>query len=329
MRTHQHLRGCHWMRSEKFYNRIVTVLSGGVGGAKLVLGMARWVEGAHLNIIVNTADDAVFHGFHVSPDLDTTLYTLAGIANPKTGWGIVRDTFHASSALEKYGEETWFRLGDRDLGTHILRTKLLNEGKTLTEITSRFSRQLDVQTRILPMTEQRVETLVKLGGKWISFQDYFVLKRWKGVVNRIQFTGIRQAEPTPQVRDALKKADLIVIAPSNPVVSILPILSLHGFKDYLKKAGALKIAVSPFIEYRAFSGPAKELMETMGYEGSSLGLAKFYKGLIDLLVIDRRDAEMQEEIESLGIRVIVTNTTMKALRDKIRLAKEILKKSDR
>ena len=317
------------MRSEKFYNRTATVLSGGVGGAKLVLGMARWVQGAHLNIIVNTADDAVFHGLHVSPDLDTTLYTLAGIANPKTGWGIVRDTFHASSALEKYGEETWFHLGDRDLGTHILRTKLLNEGKTLTEITYRLSKQHGVQTRILPMSEQRVETLVKLGKRWIPFQDYFVLERWKGVVNGIRFKGIRQAEPTPQVMDALGKVDLIIFAPSNPVVSILPILSLHGFKDFLKKARALKIAVSPFIGNRAFSGPAKELIETMGYEGSSLGLAKFYKGLIDLFVIDRQDAETQEEIESLGIHVIVTNTTMKTLRDKVRLAKEILEKSIR
>ena len=317
------------MRSEKFSNRTATVLSGGVGGAKLVLGIARWVQGAHLNIIVNTADDAVFHGFHVSPDLDTTLYTLAGIANPKTGWGIVRDTFHASSALEKYGEETWFRLGDRDLGTHILRTKLLNEGKTLTEITYRLSKQLGVQTRILPMTEQRVETLVKLGGKWIPFQDYFVLGGGKGLVSKVRFKGIRQAEPTPQVMGALGKADLIIFAPSNPAVSILPILSLHGFKDLLKKARALKIAVSPFIGNRAFSGPAKELIETMDYEGSSLGLAKFYKGLIDFLVIDRRDAETQGEIESLGIRVIITNTAMKTSRDKVRLAKEILEKSVR
>ncbi len=317
------------MKSEKFSNHTVTILSGGVGGAKLVLGMALWIQRAHLNIIVNTADDAVFHGLHVSPDLDTTLYTLAGIVNPKTGWGIVRDTFHVLSSLDKYGEKTWFRLGDRDLGTHILRTKWLREGKTLTEITSRLSKHLGVQARILPMTNQKVETKVQLGERWIPFQEYFVLGRGKGPVMRVRFKGIRQVEPTPQVMDALGKADLIIFAPSNPVVSILPILSLHSFKARLKKAKPLKIAVSPFIENRAFSGPAKELIETMGYEGSSLGLAKFYKGLIDLLVIDKRDAEMEGKIESLGIRVIVTNTTMKTPRDKVRLAKEILERSVR
>jgi LPPG:FO 2-phospho-L-lactate transferase len=315
------------MKSEKFSSHTVTLLSGGVGGAKLVLGMARWIPGPRLNVVVNTADDAVFHGLHVSPDLDTTLYTLAGIVNPKTGWGIARDTFHALSALGKYGEETWFRLGDLDLGTHILRTKLLKERKTLTEITCRLSKQLGIQARILPMTDQRVETRVRLGRRWISFQDYFVLKRWKEPVSGVRFRGIREARSTSQVMDALDKADLIVFAPSNPVVSILPIFSLCGFKDRLRNARALKVAVSPFLENRAFSGPAKQLMEVMGYQGSSSGLAAFYRGLIDLLVIDTRDAGLREKIESLGINVVITNTTMGTARDKVRLAREILEAS--
>ena len=315
------------MKSEKFSNRTVTVLSGGVGGAKLVLGIAQWIPGGHLNVVVNTADDAVFHGLHVSPDLDTTLYTLAGIVNPQTGWGIGRDTFHALSMLEQYGEETWFRLGDLDLGTHILRTKLLNEGRKLTEITSRLSKQLGVRTRVLPMTDQRVQTLIKLGNRWVPFQDYFVLKRWKDPVSEIRFKGIQEAKPTAEVIEALNKANLIVLAPSNPVVSILPILSLRGFKDRLKKTKALKVAVSPFVENRAYSGPARELMEVVGYQGSSSGLAAFYRGLINLLVIDTRDAGLREKIESLGINVIVTNTTMRTARDKVRLAREILEAS--
>jgi LPPG:FO 2-phospho-L-lactate transferase len=312
------------MKSEKSYSQRVTLLSGGVGGAKLVLGVARCIAPSKLNVIVNTADDAVFHGLHVSPDLDTTMYTLAGIANPETGWGVVKDTFHALSSLGRYGEETWFRLGDRDLGTHILRTKLLGEGKTLTEITSLLSRKLGVEAKILPMADEKVETLVKLRGRWVPFQGYFVLKRGKGSVSGLRFKGIQNAKPTAQVVEALNKADFVVFAPSNPVVSILPILSLPGFKGLLKKVKASKVAVSPFIKNRAVSGTAKELIEVMGYEGSPVGLAKFYLGLIDLLVIDEQDADRRAEIEALGIQVMVTRTIMNTLTDRIRLAREIL-----
>jgi len=312
------------MRLEKSYSQRVTLLSGGVGGAKLVLGVAQCIPSSKLNVIVNTADDTIFHGLHVSPDLDTTLYTLAGVSNPKTGWGVVKDTFHVLSSLRRYGEETWFRLGDQDLGTHILRTKLLGEGKTLTEITSLFSRRLGVGARILPMTDERVEALVKLREKWVPFQEYFVLKRGKGYVNGVRFKRIRNAKPTAQVVDAMTKANLIVLAPSNPVVSIFPILSLPGFKGMLKKVRAFKVAVSPFIKNRAVSGPAKELIEAMGYEGSPVGLAKFYLGLIDLLVIDKQDAHRRKEIEALGMQVMVTHTIMNMLTDKVRLAREVL-----
>ncbi len=303
----------------------MTLLSGGVGGAKLVLGMAQSIPPSELSVIVNTADDAIFHGLHVSPDLDTTMYTLAGVSNPRTGWGVMKDTFHALSSLRRYGEETWFRLGDQDLGTHILRTKLLGQGKTLTEITSLFSRKLGIGAKILPMTDEKVEAMVKLGEEWVPFQEYFVLKKGKGHVNGVRFKGIRNAKPTAQVVEGLTNASLIVLAPSNPVVSILPILSLPEFKGMLKRATARKVAVSPFIRNRAVSGPAKELIEAMGYEGSSVGLAKFYLGLIDLLVIDEQDAQRRKEIEALGIRVVVTSTIMNTLADKTALAQEILK----
>jgi LPPG:FO 2-phospho-L-lactate transferase len=324
MKLRPHPNGFSSMRSGKFFNKKITILSGGVGGAKLVLGMAHCLLPSRLNVIVNTADDAVFHGLHVSPDLDTTMYTLAGMVNPRTGWGIDRDTFSALSLLRRYGEESWFHLGDRDLGTHILRTKLLREGQNLTQVTSLLARKLNVRVRILPMTDAKVETLIRLRGKWIPFQDYFVRKRAKGKVTDIRFKGIRNTTSTKQVIEALGKADLIVIAPSNPVVSILPILSLPGFKELLKKTKAFKLAISPFIGNRAISGPAKELMEAIGFEGSSLGLAKFYSGLIDLLVIDKRDIDKVEAIQALGMDVLMTKTVMKNLMDKIKIARMIL-----
>lgn len=289
-----------------------------------MVGMAQCLPPSRLNVIVNTADDAVFHGLHVSPDLDTMMYTLAGMANRKTGWGIDQDTFYALSFLERYGEETWFRLGDRDLGTHILRTKLLREGKTLTEITSSMVQKLGVKVTLLPMTDGRVETLIQLNGKWVPFQEYFVKGERRGLITGVRLKGVGKAAPTPQVVRAVSKADLIVIVPSNPIVSILPIFSLPGFKDLLRKTKAFKVAVSPFVGDQAFSGPAKELMEAMGYEGSSSGLAKFYSGLIDLLVIDRQDVERRREIEALGVDVRVTSTVMNTLAEKVRLAREVL-----
>ena len=309
---------------DKQYTLKVTVLSGGVGGTKLVAGMARCIPPSHLSAVVNTADDAVFHGLRISPDLDTMMYTLAGIVNRETGWGIYRDTYFARSFLEKYGEETWFRLGDRDLATHILRTKLLNEGKTLTEITSLLVRKNGVNVTILPMTDENVQTIIKLNGRWFSFQEYFVRKGAKDVVEGFRFKGIRSARPTQAVANAVNEADLIVFAPSNPIVSLLPILSLPGFKKLLKSAKAFKVAVSPFISNRAISGPAKQLIEAAGYEGSSLGLAKLYSGMIDLMVVHDRDADKKRQMQLLGIDVLATQTIMKTEDDKTRLARKIL-----
>ena len=312
------------MRSERFFNRRVTILSGGVGGAKLVVGAAQCVPPSRMTVIVNTADDSAFHGLHVSPDLDTTMYTLSGISNRKTGWGIDGDTFSALSFLRRYGEETWFHLGDRDLATHIVRTRLLQEGESLTRVTDLLARKLGVKVQILPMTDAKVETLIRWRGRWISFQEYFVRRGAKGKVTGIRFKGIPDAAPTRQVIEALGKADLIIIAPSNPVVSILPILSLPGIKEILRRAKAFRVAISPFIGNRAVSGPAKELIEAMGYGGSPLGLAKFYSGLIDLLVIDEKDAGKRGEIEAMGLGVMATPIVMRTVRDKIRLAQKIL-----
>ncbi len=313
------------MKSEKSYDHRVTVLSGGVGGAKLVAGMVRCIPPARLTVIVNTADDGVFHGLHVSPDLDTLMYTLAGMVNRNTGWGIHNDTYLALSLLKKYGEETWFHLGDRDLATHILRTKLLRKGKTLTEITSFLANKNGVKATILPMTDDKVQTFIKMKGKWLYFQEYFVEKGGRGPVEGFRFKGIRKARPTLKVAKAISNADLIVFAPSNPIISLLPILSLPGFKDLLKRSKAFEVAVSPFIANQAFSGPAKELIESAGYKGSSLGLAKLYSGLIDHLVIHESDSEKMREIQMLGMDVMATQTMMKTEAEKTRLARKILK----
>ena len=306
------------------YNRSVTILSGGVGGAKFVLGMAQCISPSNLNVIVNTADDSIFHGLHVAPDLDTVMYTLAEMANPITGWGLAEDTFNTLHQLEAYGQKTWFQLGDKDLGTHILRTKLLKEKKRLTRVTSLLSRELGVKANVLPMTDDKVETHIRMGKKWMPFQEYFILSRGKRPINSVKFKGVQSARPSLKATKAITKTDLIIFAPSNPVVSILPILSLKGFKEMLKKSRAFKVAISPFISNQAVSGPAKELMEAIGQEGSSFGTANLYKKLIDLFIIDELDVN-KKNIEVLGLEVKACKIVMKNLGDKIQLAESILR----
>jgi LPPG:FO 2-phospho-L-lactate transferase len=309
--------------SDSFYNRQVTVIAGGVGGAKLVRGLVRAFRAHSLKIITNTADDTIFHGLHVSPDLDTMLYTLVGVSDPRKGWGVRGDSFHTLSQLSDYGEPTWFNLGDRDLATHILRTKMLKEGKSLTEVTLALSKRLGLRADILPMTDQRVETLVKTKNGIVPFQVYFVRMQQKVKVRGVSFRGIRKARCTDEVRNAIQNTSLIIIAPSNPIVSVLPVLSVHPMKRLIRDSKALKIAVSPFIGKRAISGPAKELMESKGYEGSSYGLASFYAGLIDVLVIHYADHREKKIIEKTGALVVMTDTLMKRLGDSVRLAKRI------
>lgn len=299
------------------------MLSGGVGGAKLARGFAKALPEMRINIISNTADDTEFYGLHISPDLDTMMYTLAGISSVKRGWGIEGDTFHSLPQLAKYGEAVWFKLGDRDLATHILRTKMLRNGKTLTQVTSHLSRKLGLKARILPMTNERVETFIRTENRTIPFQEYFVRYRNKVHVKRVTFRGIRKARPTREVDEALNNADLIVFAPSNPIVSILPILSLPGMRQSIMTSPALKIAVSPFIGKEAISGPAKELIESKRFEGCSYGLAQFYARIIDILVIHFSDEKDRERIEQTGITVVTAQTLMKDVSDSVSLARMI------
>jgi len=311
------------MKSDSSYRKNITILSGGVGGSKLARGFAKAFSELRINIISNTADDMESHGLHISPDLDTMMYTLAGISGVKRGWGIEGDTFHSLSQLAKYGEAAWFKLGDRDLATHILRTKMLSDGKTLTQVTSHLARKLGVKAKILPMTNERVETFIKADNRTMPFQVYFVRYRNRVHITKVIFRGIRKAHPTREVAEALSHADLIIFAPSNPIVSILPILSLSGVRQSIMTSPALKVAVSPFIGKEAISGPAKELIESKGFEGSSYGLARFYAGLIDILVIHFLDEKDKKRIEQTAITVVTAQTLMKEVIDSVSLARKI------
>lgn len=304
----------------------VVELAGGVGGAKLGEGLQA-VAGEDLTVIVNTGDDTQRHGLLVCPDQDTVLYTLAGLENETFGWGLAGDTYAAMGALERYGEEAWFRLGDQDLGTHIVRTARLRGGERLTEVTAHLARRLGVRASILPMTETPVRTRVRTAAGWLEFQDYFVRLRQAPDVLEIAFAGIDAAAPTAEVAAALEAAEVVVIGPSNPIVSIGPILALPGMTDLLTAArlrGARFVAVSGIIGGKALKGPADRMLVSLGYESSALGVARGYAGLIDAFVLDTVDAELAPAIEALGVRSVVADTIMTDDASRERLAREVL-----
>jgi LPPG:FO 2-phospho-L-lactate transferase len=304
----------------------VVLLAGGVGGAKLAHGLQAHLE-SRLVVVVNTAADVERHGLLVSPDHDTVLYTLAGMANREWGWGIEGETFAAAEMLERYGEETWFRLGDRDLATHVLRTARLRSGHRPTDISRDLQRSLGVEAVILPMTDAAVRTEVLTDDGWLAFQDYFVRLHQEPAVRDIRFGGIEDAVSTPEVGAALEAADAILIAPSNPFVSVRPILAVGGIDAGLQTArtrGARVVAVSGIVGGKALKGPADRMLVSLGSEASALGVARQYTGIADVFVIDRLDAAQAEAIEALGMRVLVTDTVMTDDVARFRLAGEML-----
>lgn len=303
---------------------MIVALAGGVGGAKLAVGLYRCLPPGELTLIVNTGDDAEMFGLHISPDLDTALYTLAGLANPQTGWGLSGDTFAAMEMLERYGAPTWFRLGDRDLATHMVRTALLREGRRLTEVTAHLAARLGVQATVLPMCDERVATLVETPEGVLDFQEYFVHRRWDVEVHGVRLRGIDAARPTREVRAALLVAELVIFCPSNPVVSIGPILGVPGLADLLRGLRVPRVAVSPIVGGQAVSGPAGRLMRALGFAESVHGVAAFYRGLIDGLVIDHADAAERARLEASGLSVLVTNTIMRSDDDRTALAEAVL-----
>jgi LPPG:FO 2-phospho-L-lactate transferase len=303
---------------------MLVALTGGTGGAKLIEGLSHEVDSVELTIVCNTADDFVLHGLNISPDLDTIMYTLAGMSDSAKGWGIQDDTFRVLAQLEKLGAEAWFKLGDRDIATHILRTHLLRAGFKLSDVTERLRNNLGIKARILPMSNDEVETRIETLEGEISFQEYFVKQRWQPEVKKVFYAGVEKSRSAPGVLEAICDAAKIVICPSNPVTSIGPILAIPGVRDALRRATAPVVGVSPMIGESAISGPAHKLMAAQGIDPSTLGTAKGYADFLDQLVIDREDEKLRGKIESLGIKVVATPVIMKSLDDKRRLAREVL-----
>lgn len=314
----------------------VVVLAGGYGGAKLSHGVALAAEapgsGLELAVIVNTGDDLELHGLLVCPDLDTILYTLAGLANEETGWGVRDETWSAAEMLARYGAPTWFRLGDRDLGTHIVRMQRLRTGARLTTVEAELAEALGVRARLLPMSDDRVRTELRIDEGWLAFQDYFVRRRHEDAVHEIRFTGIVSARPTREALAAIADADRILFAPSNPFVSIGTILAVPGIVEALAAARAPIVAVSPLIGGAAVRGPADRMFVSLGGEASALGVGRHYverhPGLLDGLVIDEVDAGQADGLKALGLAVRMAPTLMLTTEDRRRLAREVLDFAD-
>jgi len=304
---------------------VITALAGGVGAAKFLQGLVRVVPEEEVTVVVNTGDDIELHGLHISPDLDIVMYTLAGIVDEERGWGIRGDTFRCLEMLAGYGQEAWFKLGDRDLATHIYRTQLLRGGLPLSEATDRLRRGLGVEARVLPMTDDRVETRVVTDRGTMHFQEYLVKRGAEDRVVDILFEGAEAARPAPGVLDAIRGAGAVILCPSNPIVSIGTILSVEGVRGALAETGAPVAAVSPIVGGRPIKGPADRLMSGLGMEVSAHSVARLYRDFLDVFVIDEADRSERGRIEGLGSRVVVTNTVMRTLEDKVQLAKTVLK----
>lgn len=303
----------------------VLALSGGVGGAKLALGLSRILAPADLTIAVNTGDDFEHLGLYVSPDIDTLLYTLAGINNLETGWGRSEETWSFMAALDALGGPTWFRLGDKDLATNVTRTARLRDGATLSAVTCELCRALGVSVHVVPMSDAPVRTQVQTPQGWVGFQDYFVRLRCEPPVQALEYQGAAQATPAPGFRTALgEPLDAIVICPSNPYLSVDPMLSIPGLREGLSAAAAPVIAVSPIVAGTSIKGPTAKIMAELGVEQSAVSVARHYQGLIDGFVLDSQDQAMAAAIRAMGIAVTVTQTVMQSLADREDLARVTL-----
>ena len=303
---------------------MIAALAGGVGAARFLAGLSRIVREEDLSVIVNTGDDIELFGLHVSPDVDIVAYTLAGIVDEAKGWGVMGDTFQCLEMLKVYGFDAWFGLGDRDLATHLYRTESLKKGYTLTQITREISSVLGLKTKILPMTNDMFETRVRTSEGSIHFEEYFVRRQAKDEVLGIEFVGATTAKPAPGVLDAILDAEIVVVCPSNPIVSISTILAVDGVRDALKRTNARVIGISPIVAGMPIKGPADKMLRCLGFEVSAYGVAKLYSDFLDTFVIDTKDTESKSRIENLGVNVKVTNTVMKSLEDKVALAKVVL-----
>ncbi|GAB4086543.1 2-phospho-L-lactate transferase [Myceligenerans cantabricum] len=319
----------------------MTLLAGGVGGARLAHGLdlalrpspdgPAAVSGSvdphpphPLTVVVNVGDDTELHGLWISPDLDTVLYTLAGLNDEERGWGLRGESYATLEQLARLGEDTWFTLGDKDLATHVVRTARMRGGASLSEVTAQLAESFGVRPRILPATDQPLATLVDTPSGRLGFQEYFVGHRHADEVLGLHFEGAEAARPAPGVIDALREAELVLLAPSNPFLSIDPLLAVPGVREALTGTAARRIAVSPIVGGAAIKGPAAQILESLGHEVSALGVARLYVGLADVLCIDERDAHLAGPIADLGLEVQVTDTVMGGAEGRERLARELL-----
>lgn len=303
---------------------MITALAGGVGAARFLTGLVKLVDEKALSIIVNTGDDIELFGLHISPDIDIVTYTLAGIVDEERGWGIKGDTFQCLEALRRLNQEVWFALGDRDIATHIFRTHLLKKGHTLSEVTTEIARALGLKMAIFPMTDDKFETRIVTRDGALHFQEYLVKRGSKDEVLGVEFVGADNAKPAAGVVDAVMNAELVIVCPSNPVVSIGTILAVNGVRDALKQTAAKKVAISPIVAGAPIKGPADKLLRGLGLEVSAFSVAKLYADFLGTFILDTADSAEQGKIEKLGIEAKVANTIMRTLEDKVRLAKTVL-----
>lgn len=300
-------------------NRVVA-LAGGVGAARFLDGLTRVIAPGRVYIIGNTADDAEINGLHISPDLDTVTYTLAGLANPQTGWGLRGDSFRCLEALGRLGADTWFQLGDVDLATHLYRTERLRQGATLAEVTREIARALKIRSTIVPMSNDRVRTRICTPSGELEFQTYFVKRRARDCVTAMDFEGASDAAPAPGLLDAIESAKAIIVCPSNPFISIGPILAIPGIRDALQRRRENVAAISPIVGGRALKGPAAKMMHSMRMKSSAAEVARLYDDVVGVFVMDDVDRKQAGDVERLGMRPVVTNTIMHGVRERKALA---------
>ena len=303
---------------------MITALAGGVGASKLLDGLSRAMEPEDISIVVNTGDDIEMFGLYIAPDLDIVTYTLAGAVNAETGWGLKDDTFHCLEALERYGGERWFNLGDRDLATHIIRTSMLRAGLSLSHIADHIRRSLGVRSRILPMTDTHTPTTILTDEGPMHFQEYLVKRRAQIPVRGVRFEKIEEAHPARGVIEAIRDASAVIICPSNPLISIGPILAVPGIRDALKETQAVVAAISPVVGGASLKGPTDRMLADLGLEVSAAQVARLYADFLDIYIVDEKDAASRAEIEGLGIKVCITDTVMTGQTEKLALAKRTL-----
>jgi LPPG:FO 2-phospho-L-lactate transferase len=302
----------------------ITALAGGTGAAKLLRGLARLIDPRDLTVIVNTGDDTEIWGLHVSPDLDTVCYTLGGVIDERKGWGLTGETFQALDQIARFGEPVWFNLGDRDLATHLHRTRLLREGRTLSEVTRAIASALGVAARVLPMSDQPVRTRILGPDGWLAFQEYFVREKAQVEVHAVSYAGAARAHPAPGVVDAITRADAVLVCPSNPITSVGPILAVPGLVEALRATEATVVAVSPIVGGDAVSGPAGRLMAAAGLPVSAAGVARAYADWLGVLIFDEQDRVLAPEIERIGVRPVAAATIMSSREAEVELARRVL-----